>query len=115
MLHGELTRAWYSISDLLQACLFRRAEGLWLHVGQPPVIVLRGDHHHPLEEPPLTPEEVTRLFQSISDTRQRRELAERGAAQFIYRFRGVMDVSVCAKVEDERVGIEIHRPVQEQK
>ena len=101
------------MDDFLQLVYSEGADGLRLHIGQPPVIVLRGDHHS-LEGPLITPDDAAHLLQSISDTRQRRELAERGSVQFIYRFRRIMDVLVCARLEEEHLGIDIHRQVHQQ-
>jgi Tfp pilus assembly ATPase PilU len=99
----------YSMNDLLQLVYSEEGNGLRLHVGQPPVAVLREDIHHSVEGPPIATEEMAELLHSISDTRQRRELAGRGIVQFIYRFRNVMDVLVCARLKDEQVEIDIHR------
>ena len=103
------------MDDFLQLVYSERADGLRLHVGLPPVIVVRGDDY-PLDGPSITPEDAAQLLQSISDTRQRRELGERGVVQFIYRRgfpkrnRTLTDFVVCARMEDEHVGIDIQVP-----
>jgi Tfp pilus assembly ATPase PilU len=79
---------------------------LKLHVGKPPVIVMDGEAHL-VEGPPLTAEDAEHLLQSVATTRQRRELRERGTVQFIYRFRRSADFVVCARMENENVGIDI--------
>ena len=78
-----------------------------LHVGSPPVIVMEGEHHT-VEGPPITAENVEQLLQSVADTRQRRELRERGVVEFIYRFRDRANFVVRARMENETVGLDIH-------
>jgi Tfp pilus assembly ATPase PilU len=97
----------YSMDDLLHLANSDGADELRLHVGTPPIVVLDGEQH-PVEGPAITPEDVEHLLQSIANTRQRRELRSRGAVQFIYRFRRSTDFVVCARIEDENVGIDIH-------
>lgn len=97
----------YSMDDLLHLANSDGADELRLHVGTAPVIVLEGEHHT-IEGPPITSEGAEQLLQSIATTRQRRELREHGAVQFIYRFRGITDFVVSARMEAENVGIDIH-------
>jgi Tfp pilus assembly ATPase PilU len=97
----------YSMDDLLHLANSDGADSLRLHVGMPPVVVLEGEHH-PVEGPAITPEDAEHLLQSIANTRQRRELREHGAVQFIFRFRRSTDFVVCARMEEENVGIDIH-------
>ena len=78
-----------------------------LRVGQPPVIVLEGEPQ-PLEGPAITTEDAAQLLQSITNTRQRRELREHGVVEFIYRFRGRASFVVQARMEDMQVGMDIH-------
>jgi Tfp pilus assembly ATPase PilU len=103
---GHLERM-YSMDDLLHLVHSEGADGLMLHVGTPPVIVLEGEHHA-VEGPPITTADAEQLLQSVSTARQRRELRERGVVQFICRFRRSADFVVCARMEDENVGIDIH-------
>jgi Tfp pilus assembly ATPase PilU len=95
------------MDDLLHLLHSDGADALRLHVGQPPVIVLEGEPQ-PLEGPAITTEDAAQLLQSITNTRQRRELREHGLAEFIYRFRGRASFVVQARMENENVGIEIH-------
>ena len=95
------------MSNLLRRVKTEQADELRLHVGAPPVIVLQGEPH-PLEGPVITPEDAEQLLRSVANTRQRRELRARGMVQFIYRFRRSTDFVVCARMEDEHVGIDIH-------
>ena len=97
----------YSMDDLLHLANSDGADELKLHVGKPPVIVLGGEHHM-VEGPAITTEDAERLLHSITNTRQRRELREKGVVQFIYRFRRITDFVVRASMEDENVGMEIH-------
>src|SRR5437868_13239408 len=97
----------YSIDDLLHLANSDGADELRLHVGMPPIMVLEGEHHA-IEGPPITTEDAEQLLESVATTRQRRELRERGFVQFIYRFRRITDFVVCARMEDENVGIDIH-------
>ena len=83
------------------------ADELKLHVGQPPVIVIDGEQQ-PIEGPAITAENAEQLLQSITDTRQRRDLREHGAVAFIFRFRGCASFVVRAKMENENVGMDIH-------
>jgi len=95
------------MDDLLHLLHSDGADALRLHVGQPPVIVLEGEPQ-PLEGPPITTEDVAQLLQSITNTRQRRELREHGVVEFIYRFRSRASFVVRARMEGEQVGLDIH-------
>lgn len=97
----------YSMDDLLHLVHSDGADELRLHVGMPPIIVLESEHHQ-IEGPVITTEEAEQLLQSITSTRQRRELREHGVVEFIYRFRHRANFVVRARMEDENVGIDIH-------
>lgn len=96
-----------SMDGLLHLLHSDGADELRLHVGQPPIIVLEGEQQ-PLEAPVITTEDAGHLWQSIANTRQRRELREHGVVEFIYRFRSRADFVVQARIEDENVGMDIH-------
>lgn len=96
-----------SMDDLLHLLHSDGADELRLHVGQPPVIVLEGEQQ-PLEGPAITTEDAQQLWQSIANTRQRREFREHGVMEFIYRFRGRADFVVRARMEDGNIGMVIH-------
>jgi Tfp pilus assembly ATPase PilU len=83
------------------------AQALKLHVGLPPVVVMDGKEQ-PLDEQAITMEEAERLLLSISTTRQRRDLWERGWVDFIYRFRNRVSFVVHAQMENRSVKMEIH-------
>jgi len=95
------------MDDLLHLLHSDGADALKLYVGQSPVIVLDGEEQ-PIEGPAITTEDAERLFHGIANTRQRRELREQGAVEFIYRFRGRASFVVRARLEDENVGMDIH-------
>jgi Tfp pilus assembly ATPase PilU len=96
----------YSMDDLLQLLKSEKADELQLHVGKPPVVVLGGEPHI-IEGPPITTENAEDFLHSIANTRQRRELRQRGLVQFVYRFRRITDFVVRARLEGETVGIDI--------
>ena len=95
------------MDELLHLIHSDGADGLKLHVGQPPVIILDGEEQQ-IEGPAITTDYAEQLLQSISDTRQRRDLREHGAVEFIYRFRGRVNFVVRAKIKDENVCMDIH-------
>jgi Tfp pilus assembly ATPase PilU len=97
----------YSMDNLLYLLHSDGADELRLHVGQPPVIVLEGEQE-PIDGPAITTEDAQELLQSITDTRQRRDLREHGVVDFIYRFRDRANFVVRARLEDENVGMDIH-------
>jgi Tfp pilus assembly ATPase PilU len=95
------------MDDLLYLVHSDGADELRLHVGQPPVIVIDGEQQ-PMEGPVITAENAEQLLQSVTDTRQRRDLREHGAVEFVYRFRERVNFVVRAKLENENVGMDIH-------
>jgi Tfp pilus assembly ATPase PilU len=95
------------MDDLLHLLHSDGADELRLHVGQPPVIVIDGEQQ-PIEGPVITAENAEQLLHSVTDTRQRRDLREHGAVEFVYRFRGRASFVVHAKMENENVGMDIH-------
>src|ERR1041385_7163955 len=76
----------YSMDNLLHLAHSDGADELRLHVGEPPVVVLDGEAQ-PIDGPVIEAEEAELLLQSITDTRQRRELREHRAVEFLCRFR----------------------------
>lgn len=97
----------YAMDDLLGRVRSERADELRLHVGLPPVLVVKGEHHS-VEGPAITAADAEGLLQNIANSRQRRELRTSGRVQFIYRFQGATDFVVVAQTEGEAVGIDIH-------
>jgi len=94
------------MDDLLELMRTEQAEELRLHVGSPPVTVLHGDSHT-VEGPAITAEDAEHFLLSITNTRQRRQIRERGWAQFFYMFRGATRFLILARIEDENVGFDI--------
>ena len=97
----------HSMDDLLHLIHSDGADELQLHVGKPPVIVLDGEGQS-VEGPTISAEDLKEYFRSVTNTRQRRELMEQGAVEFIYRFRGRVSFLVQAKIEGENVAMHIH-------
>ena len=97
----------YSMDDLLHLLHSDGADGLKLHVGEAPILILDGREQR-VEGPEITEAMAEELFQSVSDTRQRRELRERGSIEFIYRFRGRACFVVRARKKEDHVDMEIH-------
>jgi Tfp pilus assembly pilus retraction ATPase PilT len=75
----------YLMDDLLSLARNEHAEELKLHIGKPPVIVRKGEQHV-IEGPNITPENAEQFLLEITDTRQRRDLRERGWMHFFIRF-----------------------------
>src|SRR4051812_16958128 len=97
----------YSMDDLLYLVHSDGAEALRLHVGQPPVVVLDGEQQ-PIAGPAISMDEAAQLLQSITDTRQRRELREHGGVTFIYQFRKRASFVIHARLEGENICLDIH-------
>lgn len=97
----------FSMDQLLHLLHSDGADELRLHVGEPPLIVM-DSQPQPIEGPAISAEDAKELLQSITDTRQRRELREQGAVKFIHRFRGRASFVIRAKMEDGNVGMDIH-------
>ena len=95
------------MDDLLHLVHSDGADGLRVRVGRSPVVVMDGEEQQ-IEGPEITGEMAEELLQSITDTRQRRELRERGWIEFIHRFRQCASFVVRAEIEDENVSIDIH-------
>ena len=73
----------YSMNDLLNLLCSEQAEALRLHVGKPPIIVLRGEPRE-VGASAITAADAEEFLLSIADTRQRREIRERRRALFFY-------------------------------
>ena len=100
-------RRMYSLDDLFHLLHSDGAERLRLDVGQPPVMVIDGQDE-PIDGPAITTEDAEQLLQSVTDTRQRRELRQRGDLEFVYTFRQRASFVVHARIRNETVSIEIH-------
>jgi Tfp pilus assembly pilus retraction ATPase PilT len=97
----------YSMDDLLHVLHSDGADGLKLQAGQPPIIVIDGEDQE-LDGPAITVEDAEQLLQSITGTRQRRDLRERGDVEFVYRFRQCASFVVHAMIREGNVCIEVH-------
>jgi len=95
------------MDDFLHLLHSDGADELRLHVGQPPVVVMDGQPQK-LVRSAITAAEAEQLFQSIADTRQRRELRERGRVEFIYRFRDRACFIILAHMVEDSIQMEIH-------
>ena len=103
---GADTSDSYSLRELLDLVLREHADGLELHVGSAPVIVLRGEDHH-VEGPALTPDGAERLFREAATSRWVRELRERGRTEFILDLGRRGRFAVLARMEAGYVGLDV--------
>ena len=97
----------YAMSDLLTLIVSEHAEGLSVTPGQAPAVHLRGEVHR-IEGPAVSPEHAESLLRSLADTRQMRDLYERGAAEFLFTFRDTARFRVEARSEHEQIQFHIH-------
>ena len=94
------------MDELLALIRTQRADELKVHVGTPPVMVLKGEPQS-LDGPVITAEDADHLLRSIADTRQMREMWERGEMEFLYNFRNLSFFLVRARVENEFVAFDV--------
>jgi Tfp pilus assembly pilus retraction ATPase PilT len=97
----------YDMTDLLTLIVSERAEGLSIAPGRAPAVHLRGEMHL-IEGPAISPEHAESLLRSLADTRQMRELHERGTAEFLFTFRESARFRVEARSEHEQIQFHIH-------
>ena len=102
------------MDDLLALADAEKADKLKLHFGKPPVMVwydkypkLPGGKASLIEGPAITSEDSEHFLFSLANSRQRREIRERGGATFFFLFRGSILFLVRASVTDGVVGFEI--------
>ncbi len=81
---------------------------LRIHVGRPPVIVVRGKEHW-VDGPALTADNAEQLLRSISNSRQIREWRESGAAEFGYKFRNSSRFLIRVVMDDGNLGFDVLR------
>jgi Tfp pilus assembly pilus retraction ATPase PilT len=98
----------YDLTDLLKLVASECADKLRLFVGQSPVIEIRGESHA-IEGPPITLDNADSMFRSVADSRQRREIHERGMVDLIHTVRGNGQFRVQARLVREEMQIEFHR------
>lgn len=94
------------MDDLLHLVNSDRADGLRLHGGDPPVLILDGTPQA-LEGSSITSGDAEEFLQSIANTRQRRELRECGKVMFTYRFRRITTFVVCVRLDNGIIRIDI--------
>jgi Tfp pilus assembly ATPase PilU len=92
----------YHMDHLLTLLTAEKAKELRFRAGRPPVIVSENEQHS-LQGPPIAAEDVWRLLRSMANSRQMRDLRDRGAVSFVYTTRGRSPFLVRAKVEDDEV------------
>jgi Tfp pilus assembly pilus retraction ATPase PilT len=83
-----------------------KARELRFCAGKPPVLALEKEER-PLQGPPIPADEVERLLRSVANSRQIRELQQRGVVQFIFTVRNRVPVLVRAHMEDENLLFDI--------
>src|SRR5215472_6528339 len=96
----------YSMDHLVTLITLEKARELRFCVGRSPIVVLETGERS-LQGPPTSGEEVERLFRSVADSRQMRELRKRGAMQFVYTLPNRMPVLVRAKMDGANVAFDI--------
>lgn len=96
----------YDMDHLLTLLTTEKARELQFRPGSPPVIVLEGEQH-PLQGPPIMGDDVVRLLRTVANSRQMRDLRERGAVQFVCTVRGRSPFLVRARMEDENVVFDV--------
>jgi len=94
----------YSMMDLLNLVERERAEELRLHVGNPPVMMLRGQIRA-LDAVPLSNDNTAELFRSVATADQLRELQQCGDIHFIYVSQRSARFAVHAAIANEQVSL----------
>jgi twitching motility protein PilT len=74
-----------SMSDLLQLVIEEGASDLHIEVGVPPVLRLHGGMH-PIDTPPLTPEDTEMLMRSITNEENIQQVRSKGGADFGFAY-----------------------------
>jgi twitching motility protein PilT len=76
------------MDDLLQLVVDEGASDLHLTVGVPPVLRISGSMH-PIDSPPLAPEDTERLVREVTDATHMQRIEEAGGTDFGFGFRDV--------------------------
>lgn len=74
-----------TMSDLLQLVIDEKASDLHIEVGVPPVLRLHGGMH-PIDAPPLTPEDTEVLMRSITNEDYIQQVRSKGGADFGFAY-----------------------------
>jgi Tfp pilus assembly ATPase PilU len=96
----------YSMRDLLDLVEREGGQELWLHVGKPPLMVLRGQMRA-LDEVPLTKDNTTELLRSVATADQIRELQQCGDIHFIYLSQNSARFGVTAAMQHEEISLKM--------
>jgi Tfp pilus assembly pilus retraction ATPase PilT len=96
----------YSMEQLITVLTTEKACELRFCAGKPPIVALE-KYEYPLQGPPITTDEVAQLLRSVANSRQIRELRQRGAVQFVFTVRDRMPVLVRAQMEDMNIAFNI--------
>jgi Tfp pilus assembly ATPase PilU len=93
------------MNDLLGLMVSEGAESLSFHPGQPPVF------HFPqaVEGPVLAPESADKILRSLATPGQVREFLNHGTVDFIYTSRDSRQFRVKARLEHEKVYVDLLR------
>jgi Tfp pilus assembly ATPase PilU len=100
--------AGYDIGDLLKLVISERADKLSLYAGQAPVIHV-GGQEHAIEGPALTFANAMLLLRQLADTRQMREIHDRGIIGFVHTVPRTAKFRVQARLVRDEIQIELHR------
>src|SRR3989344_1541403 len=74
-----------SMADLLQLVVDEGASDLHIEVGVPPVLRIHGGMH-PIDAPPLKPEDTERLMKAITSDNYIQQVRSQGGADFGFAF-----------------------------
>jgi twitching motility protein PilT len=74
-----------NMSDLLQLVIEEGASDLHIEVGVPPVLRLHGGMH-PIDSPPLTPEDTETLMRAITNEEYIQQVRSKGGADFGFAY-----------------------------
>src|SRR5437899_1907256 len=77
----------YSISDLLGLMMAERGESVRLEVGQPAILLVKGQKFE-VEGPFVAAEVVDELLRTTVSTRRVRDFRKHGVVEAIYTFQG---------------------------
>jgi Tfp pilus assembly ATPase PilU len=96
----------YHLEHLLALLTIEKAAELQFRADSPPMLVSENEQH-PLQGPPISHDDVTRLLRSLATSRQMRELRQFGMVQFIYVLPDRSPFLVRAKMEAEHVVFDV--------
>jgi twitching motility protein PilT len=97
----------YAMDNLLNLVNTEKAEELHLDFGVPPAIQVQGELHT-IEGPPVSPENIELLLQSIASERQIQDIRGRGNSKFIYPFGDASRFRVCARTRGKSFSLKLY-------